>query len=260
MLRRLLTAITIGALGAAAGAWLGWCSAGDLPTDQQARAIVAAAVPDAQAEFVDRFDVRFGHHDGIYTGGFVTVTINYPETGESDLAVRAHDGFDRMGWATADTDWGGGFEAEGDGLRLLVYGAAWCGPGQQRSCGFRLSSGPYPALAFRFQRDAPWPAMPLTVAGWLAGLVAGWSLGGRARFRWLCWAGLVLMLPGTIAVTAAAASPGGEPDWAGLTYGAFGILTLMGGLLLVVALLAGRGRGDAPAAEGSAGASRSSAG
>jgi hypothetical protein len=262
MLRRILTALTFAALGAAGGAWLGWLPAAGVPTEQRARDIVAAAVPDTQAEFVDRFDVAFGYEqDYDYTPGFVTVTINYPEYEDVDLAVRAYEGFGRMGWTTSDTDRGGGFTAVGEGQWLLAYDAAWCGLEHPQACGAPLSSGPYAALSFRFQPAAPWPTMPLTVAGWLAGLAAGWSLGGRkGPDPLLCWPGLLLMLPATVSVTRMATTTDHEPTWTPLMLPPLAALTVVGGLLLVVALLAGRGRGDAPAAGGSAGASRSSGG
>ncbi|MEU8664653.1 hypothetical protein [Actinoplanes philippinensis] len=233
---RMLLALTVAAVAAAAGSAAGWLFAADLPTDRQARALVAAAVPDQQAAIVNRFDVSFGYENGRYTPGFVTVTINYPDSAaDSDLAIRVEQGFERMGWAVSNAGDGSGFEESvGDGLSMRLINAAYCEPREPQWCGSEIGgSGPFPALALRFQPAAPWPVVPLSVVAWFAGLVAGWRLGGRSRLRWLGGSGLVLMLPAVVAVTAGTVRPGNEPAWASLMDRQFGVLALAGAILLV---------------------------
>ncbi|BEL03567.1 hypothetical protein Q0Z83_017580 [Actinoplanes sichuanensis] len=170
MIRAILVALTVAALTVSA-ARSGWLWLVDLPSEQQARAILAAAVPDQQAPIVDRFDPTFG-------AGHVTVTINYPDDAmESDLGDRAEQGFRRMGWTTSD-DADGDLVAAGAGLSVRVYRAALCGPRDPGECGAEIvSSTPEAALAFRFEVHVRWA--PLTVAGLLAGLAAGWTLRKR---------------------------------------------------------------------------------
>ncbi|MEU4163331.1 hypothetical protein [Actinoplanes sp. NPDC026670] len=171
MIRRLLVALAVAAVTIAAGR-SAWLLIVDLPTEQQARAILAEAVPDQQAAIADRFDPTFG-------AGHVTITINYPEGAqESDLAVRVEQGFQRMGWTTLDVERTGDLEAAGDGLTMRGYNADFCEPRHPEWCGVEIgSSGPYPALAFRFEVGVPWT--PLKIAGLLAGLATAWALRRR---------------------------------------------------------------------------------
>ncbi|PRX22552.1 hypothetical protein CLV67_10479 [Actinoplanes italicus] len=257
-------ALTVAALGASAGAWLGWRSPADLPADQQARALVAAAVADPSAEFVERFDAVFGYqYDGSpilggddYMPGFAVVTVNVGAGGFEALAGRARAGFERAGWSTGDSPYGdGGFVARRDGLYLTAYGAVACVPADVEACGSQLSGGTFGGLGIQFERDRPALAVPLSAAGWLAGLLAGWFV--PARRGPLMWSGLVLAVPATLAVTATALVPENDPVWDGYMFLPFRPLALIGALLILAALV--RGHGDAPAAGGSAGASRSPA-
>lgn len=269
MLRRILTALTVAALGAAAGAWLGWRDPAPLPSDEQARALVTAAASGPVAPFVERFDAIFGYRypgdqllgSDDYGAGFAVVTINNPPAGYAALVTRSREGFEGLGWETADGPFGdGGFVARRDGLKVTTYGAHACGPDDVESCGSPRSEGPYPALAFEIERTRPPLAVPLTVTGWLLGLVAGWLLALVGPDRRLWWHALSLLAPATVMVTAFAVVPGDDPVWEGYMYLMLRPLAALGALLLVVALVAGRGRSDAPAAGGPAGASRSSAG
>ncbi|MEU4620651.1 hypothetical protein AB0G04_11825 [Actinoplanes sp. NPDC023801] len=263
MIRRILSALTVAALGAAAGAWLGWRSPVALLTDQEARALVAAAVPDVPAEFVERSDAVFGYPYGAgwflggeYLPGFAVVTVNVGADGFEALSGRARDGFERTGWSTTGSPYGdGGFVARRDGLLLTAYGAVACLPEDREACGSQLSGGRFGGLAVQFERDRPAPALPLSVAGWLTGLLAGWFVPARSGALW--WTGMSLTLPATAVVTLTTAAPGNDPVWEPYMGELTRPLTLAGGLLLMAALV--RAHGDAPAAGGSAGASRSSA-
>ncbi|BEL03566.1 hypothetical protein Q0Z83_017570 [Actinoplanes sichuanensis] len=249
MLRRILTALTVAALGAATGAWLAWRSPADLPTDEQARALVTAATSEVPAAFVERFDEIFGHpypEDQLlggdeYQAGFAVVTINTPPEGYAALVTRSRRGLESLGWRTADDPAGdGGFVARRDGLKVTTYGAHACTPDDVESCGSPRSSGPYPAIAFAFERTRPPLAVALTVTGWLLGLGAGWLLAMLAPDRRLWWHGLTLTAPATMMVTAFALVPGDDPVWEGYMYLLLRPLAAAGAVLLTVALVKGR--------------------
>lgn len=248
MLRRILTALTVAALGAAAGAWLAWRDPAALPTDEQARALVTAATSETPEAYVERFDAIFGYaypEDRLlgsdeYQAGFAVVTIN--TKGEyAALVTRSRGGFDALGWRTADDPaGGGGFVARLDGLKVTTYGAHPCTPDDAQSCGAPRSSGPYPALAFAFERTRPPLAVALTVTGWLLGLAAGWLLAAIGPDRRLWWHGLTLTAPASIMVTAFALAPGDDAVWEGYMYLLLRPLAATGALLLAVALVKGR--------------------
>ncbi|WP_093621075.1 hypothetical protein [Actinoplanes philippinensis] len=110
ILRRILTALTVAALGAALGGSRAWRSPGDLLTDEQARALVATATDDVPAAFVERFDAVFGYRypeDRLWGSdddgpGFAVVTINTPTEGYAVLVTRSRGGFEELGWRAAD--------------------------------------------------------------------------------------------------------------------------------------------------------------
>jgi hypothetical protein len=264
MIRRILMALTVAALGASAGAWLGWRSPVGLPSDRQARALVAEAVADPSAEFVERFDVVFGYEYELnpllggdeYRPGFAVVTVNVGADGFAGLAGRARAGFERAGWSSGDSPYeDGGFVARRDGLILTAYGAEACAPVDIEACGSQRGGGTFGGLGIQFERDRPALAVPLSAAGWLAGLLAGWF--APVRRGGLMWGGLVLAFPATLAVTATALVPENDPVWDGYMFILFRPPAMIGALLILAALF--RENGDAPAAGGSAGASRSTA-
>jgi hypothetical protein len=244
MIRRILLALTVAALGASAGAWLGWRSPADLPSDQQARALVAAAVADPSAEFVERFDAIFGYqYDGnwLYGGddyrpGYAVVTVNVGADGFTALADRARAGFERAGWSTGESGYAdGGFAARRDGLYVTGYAAVACVPADVEACGSQLSGGTFGGLAIQFERDRPALAVPLSAVGWLAGLLAGWFLPVRRGPLW--WSGLVLTFPATLAVTTTALVPENDPVWDGYMFILFRLPALAGAILLGASLL-----------------------
>ncbi|GIE80692.1 hypothetical protein Aph02nite_66420 [Actinoplanes philippinensis] len=130
--------------------------------------------------------------------------------------------------------------ARRDSLKVTTYGAHPCGPDDVESCGAPRSAWPYPALAFAFERTRPPLAVPLTAAGRLLGLGAGWLLAVVAADRRLWWRGLALTAPATAMVTAFALVPGDDPVWEGYLYLGLRPLAVVGVVLLVVALVKGR--------------------
>ncbi|WP_433789059.1 hypothetical protein [Actinoplanes sp. CA-252034] len=259
MIRKILFALTVAALGAAAGAWLGWRPPAGLPSDERARALIAAATPDPSAAFVERFDAVFGYRypgdrllgSDDYGPGFAVVTINTPPQGYAALVTRARRGFEALDWRTADSPYGdGGFEARHDDLKLTAYGAHACTPDDVESCGSQPASGPYLALAFQIERTRPPLAWPFSAIGWLLGLAAGGLLGRRSPDNRLWRCGLALTLPATAMVTAAAVMPGDDPVWEGYMYLLLRPLAAVGAVSLLVAVVAERLRRDRRGAAG----------
>lgn len=243
-MKRLLAALTAGALGAALGGWLGWRGAGDLPTDAEARALVAAAVPDPPAEFVERYDVLFGHREAgpgaavfgsdEYRTGYAVVSVNVPADGFGALAGRARAGFAAQGWAIEE--YGELFAAVRDDWSVHAYPATRCTPEDTDACGSEVTarSG---ALGLQFERTPPAAVLPLAVTGWLLGLLAGWFGMGLLTIRHtgLLGTGLALMLPATVFVTLGLVVEPGflwEPYMGEL----FRPFALLGGLCLVAVI------------------------
>ncbi|HWS31486.1 MAG TPA: hypothetical protein VN408_01945 [Actinoplanes sp.] len=243
-MKRLLAALTIAALGAALGGWLGWRGAGDLPADAEARALVAAAVTDPSAEFVERYDVLFGHQESgpgaavvgsdEYKTGYAVVSVNVPADGFDALAARARAGFAEQGWDIEE--YGELFAAVRDDWSVHAYPATRCTPEDTDACGSEVMvrAG---ALGLQFERTPPAAVLPLAVIGWLLGLLAGWF--GmtllKPRHTGLLWTGLVLMLPATVVVTLGLVVEPGmlwEPYMGEL----FRPFALLGGLCLIAAL------------------------
>ncbi|GAA1641615.1 hypothetical protein [Actinoplanes couchii] len=244
-MKRLLAALTIAALGAAAGGWLGWRGAGDLPTDAEARALVAAAVPDESADFVERYDVLFGHQWGPagtavvgsedYRAGYAVVSVNVPADGYDALVARARQGFLDQGWEIEDED-DGLFDAIRDDLTVSAYPANRCGPENTEECGSQVMDRAG-ALGLQFERTPPWPVLPLTAVGWLLGLMAGRLLAVRAKPQdsALLWAGLALLLPATVVVTIGLLAGPGVP-WDPYMYLLFRPFALLGAAFLVAVI------------------------
>jgi hypothetical protein len=198
-----VVALTLAALGAGFAAVLGWLGAPDLPGDDAAVAMLAPAVPvDADGTAATlvaagRFGEVFGYEhppgpwtwlvgDDDYNGGSVWLTTSAGD----DAAATSHaigDTLTAEGWRVTDDTDSGGVHASKSQWALAVY--------------------PYDgAVVLELGRAQPGPVWPLVAVGYLAGLAAGW-LGGR-RFaggptpaRIAGWAGVALLLPGTVLTT-----------------------------------------------------------
>jgi hypothetical protein len=187
----LVVALTVAALLAAGGAWLGWRNAPALPGDRQARELVAAFVPGMSVDAADRNDMIFGSADprfgelisGVdeYDPGWVSLYAAWPGP---DIAA-ARVALDQGGWETREDPATGAVTARRDSLELSVY-----------------SDGVI------FHRPEPALVRILTLIGWGGGLLLGGWVGLRfsrrsqpSQARFLARAGTVLLLLCTIGVT-----------------------------------------------------------
>ena len=243
-LAAVLVALTCAALAAAAGAWLGWRTAGPLPTDAEARTIAASLAPGVPVRLAARHDPVFGYErdrpmtwlfgDDDYNGGHVDVTLAGAEP------TRVQGGLRAGGWSV-ETDPALGVSARKGEFAALVTPVD-------------------DAVTVEFGRTRPVPVRPLELAGWVAGVLAGWFVARRLLAAPpLAWAtgvaGLVLLLPGTVLTTgqlfaetslpATITPPALWGDYAG--YGVH-LLSLAGaGLCIVAAITAAWNRtGKAP--------------
>jgi hypothetical protein len=184
-----LAAVALGAFGAAGGTWLGWQTAAPVPSDGELRALNAAmtGMPAPAAVYRERSAMQ-GPNAGVRADG----TSDYS-------AERLRAALDSAGWritsfreydgsTTVDfTDDSQGvriptgfisYTATRGGLKLVGNGAVVIG-GADRGLAGRASYGttvwPVEAPAVR----------PLTVAGLLGGVLAGWLLAAAfaARLR-----------------------------------------------------------------------------
>ncbi|MEV6348526.1 hypothetical protein [Actinoplanes sp. NPDC051851] len=193
----LLVALTFGAMTAAAGAWLGWRGAPDLPTDDRATAIAAEILPGLPVDGIERFDVLFGQMDPLpgeaffgydeYDPGAVWLTLG----ATPDLGA-ARSTLERSGWtigANTTADW---VTASRGPIAMMIY----------RSHEYQPTPG------ITFFRPEPSLARVLALVGWVAGLLlGGWIALRFTRHpekgvaRTLGRAGSVLQLITTLAVT-----------------------------------------------------------
>jgi hypothetical protein len=189
-LSTLLVALTCAAAAAAGAAWLGWRAAGPLPTDAQARRIVAAFDPGAPVLLGERDDVLFGYPgparlawllgDNQYTGGYVDVGLGSTTTAQVEAGMRA------AGWRVDATP-GLAVSARQGKVSALLYS----------------SRG---AVTVELMRARPGPVRPLELGGWVAGLLLGWLAALRLiAARRTPWAlgvgGAALLLPATLLTT-----------------------------------------------------------
>ncbi len=206
-----LAALTVAALGAGAGGWLGWQGAPALPDDQTAAALARAVVPLGTPQVVERHDVVFGYihpgsqarlvGSGDYTAGYVKVLFADGEDA-AKLIPAIRDALALDGWQISGNLVGAGTAATRGRLAVRVYPAA---PDGQRLTDIH----PDDAVALEIGRNEPGRVEPFTVVGYLLGLAAGWFAGAWVAARlatgrgWrpgavLGVAGLVLLLPGTV--------------------------------------------------------------
>lgn len=232
-LSTVLVALTCAAAAAAGAAWLGWRGAGPLPTDAQARRIVAAFAPGAPVLLGERDDALFGYAgdnprawllgDNEFTGGFVDVALGSTTGAQVQAGMRA------AGWRV-DTEPG-----------LAVSGRKG-----------KVSALLYPegdTVTVELVRSRPGPVRPLELVGWVAGLLLGWPAALRLisarRTAWaLGTAGSALLLPATVLTTGqlfyeSTLPPSITPPALWGDYASFVVhpLSLLGAALGVVAVL-----------------------
>lgn len=234
-------ALTVAAVGAALGAWLGWRGAPALPSDAAVLALVQPAAPDARLTVVARHDAPFAYEhapgpmtwligDDDYNAGGVVLTA-----GASLDTLRA--GLAAQGWHTSDDPAYQGIAASKGEWSVHAYPADVDGSPTDRHVA--------KVVAVDFGRAEPARVGPLTAAGYLLGLAAGWLLTRRAN-RYLLAAGLLLLLPGTvittgdlIAVRTLPADVTPPALWGDYLFFGIRALTTVGLLVMAVALLLG---------------------
>ncbi len=208
-------AFALGALGAAASAWLGWqLAAGELPSDDQARAITHTVLPGQPVESIQRRDVLFGYDPPLagldrwlvpllggddYDPGWVDVvalTSGDPTTSLSQIRDRIH----AAGWQVTEIrqmGWGPRINARND--NFAAYLEITVPPDGQEV-----------ATVLSIQRAEPGPVLPLTLVGAVAGALIGWlmtcrtarnfrgrSPGTRAMLTVVTTISLLLLFPAT---------------------------------------------------------------
>jgi hypothetical protein len=189
-LSTVLVALTCAAATAAGAAWVGWRAAGPLPSDVQAREIVAPLVPGAPVRLGQRDDSLFGYSGGgslsrllgddRFNSGHVDVALGSTTSDQVQAAMS------NAGWQV-DTDADLGVSARKGGVAALLY--------QQGG-----------SVTIELLRSRPGPVRPLELIGWVAGLLLGWIVALRLiaarRAAWIVGAGsAVLLLPATVLTT-----------------------------------------------------------
>ncbi|MGK5679882.1 hypothetical protein [Actinoplanes sp. URMC 104] len=168
----LWTALTVAALTAPIGAWIGWRAAADLPTDEQMRAIVAVAKPgyEGGAEF-DRAPylsgTPFPDDPGVLWNGYEEYGAGYAEARFSGTAGDLGGMADRLraaGWRVGDPSQDELTAASGD-WRLVVRPAYDVGE----------------SAAARVHRAQPVRVAVLAAVFWLVGALLGAGLAWLAR-------------------------------------------------------------------------------
>jgi hypothetical protein len=210
----LLVAVIFGLAGGSVGQWLGWRTAGALPTDAEAEAIARLALGGPVPE-PERKDELFGYDaDGTYGQGYVRFVLPADPAAASfpwqakDVRVR----LDTAGWSI-DKTWAGDGPHDSsdprrasneraervDGLLFVADKGEWR---------VRYSAGPGDEARLEIVRLAPVPVFAGGVLGLLLMGGIGWLIGVRAArrathlgsfakrcARWLTLASAVGMLP-----------------------------------------------------------------
>ncbi|GIJ58269.1 hypothetical protein [Virgisporangium aurantiacum] len=194
-----LSALVVGALGSAAGSALGWATAPALPTDSTLGRVVGVALGQPAHQDIEGDGQLFGLRQRAMMGMVVPVGWSADEA-RARLAAEgwrvgpiqtrettvhyADDGTT----LPADTLT---FVAVRDGTEIMVTGV------MER----RYS----PQVMVMVQQTEPWSVLPLTLAGLIAGLLAGWLLAARIGYRVRRLSAWRQMPPVTAATVAAAA-------------------------------------------------------
>ena len=171
-----LSALVLGALGAAVGSALGWATAPALPRDAELGRIAGVAVDGTTRGDVQRHSQVFGLRPEAIVAAAAPADLS-ADAARSRLAA---DGW-RVGPVTVTPGMGTKdtgetyrveahtFVATRDGIELLVF--------------ISPTPGWPPSAMVMVQQAEPWPALPLTLAGLVAGLLAGWLLAARLGYR-----------------------------------------------------------------------------
>lgn len=229
----LFAALTLGAAGAAAGAWLGWLTAEPVPSYAEVGAVTSEIMPGLRVVESDQRAAIFVHEWQEWSGPFdwLTGRKGYEPGGQwiwlqaPDAAAALQQGsanLDRLGWQIAST--GPEVRAAKDGYTITL---------QQKDTTM---------LVVHYGWDEPAAVLPMSLGGGIVGLLLGWlavlrlqiaNLGQPfpRRFKRFGLAGLIFLLPSTATTLVS------HPDalWEG--YVVFGLkpLAVIGGLLLAVA-------------------------
>ena len=195
-----LSALVLGALGSAVGSALGWATAPAAPTDAALGTVAAAAVGGPARWDVQRDSQVFG----LRTRALVSLAVPADWTVDAARSRLAAEGW-RVGpieTRVTTVYYGDGttlpadslrFVAERDGTEILVSGT------MER----RYS----PHGMVMAQATEPWPVLPLTLAGLIAGLLTGWLLAARVGYR-VRRLSPGLQMPPVVAATVAAVALG----------------------------------------------------
>lgn len=171
-----VSALALGALGAAAGSALGWAAGSALPDDAGVDSLVGVVAGEPTRWDATRNSQAFG----LRPQALVALGAPAVPTADAARSRLAAEGW-RVGpvVTTQTTVWTDGatttrandhtFVARKDGLQLMV---------SVLDGGF----APDPVVVM-VQGDEPWPVLPLTLAGLVCGLLAGWLLVARVGYR-----------------------------------------------------------------------------
>ncbi|GIE93367.1 hypothetical protein [Paractinoplanes rishiriensis] len=184
----LLTTLTVGALGAALGSVAGWATAEDVPGDGEVRGYAAVAGGVPFAGDVDRFTWPLNLHP--------STSVHAPEFLPGWEPAAAEARLTAAGWSvdpyTSTAETSGYFTgredgtlevvptdvtrlvAERDGLLLRVFASSFRG-GPADVAGRT-------ALHVMVEPAQPGAMLPLTLAGAVLGLIAGWLLAVRVGY------------------------------------------------------------------------------
>jgi hypothetical protein len=211
--------LTVAALGAALGAWVGWMGSPPLLRTVDAQALATELIPGAAVTRTERVEPTFGYEaqgsssaDALlpvlggddYRAGYVLVVVQTPGSGGAAIA-RARQRLESSDWRTGEGPARSGLAAKNGRQYLEIYPSDNYGVqvdgSQDRS-----------RVTVVIQRDEPVRVAVFSVIGWLIGLSvgAGASVGvlrtalgiSRSKSTIAGPLGLLLLLPGTLVTTA----------------------------------------------------------
>ncbi|GIF66884.1 hypothetical protein Ais01nite_49190 [Asanoa ishikariensis] len=252
--------MTVAALFAAAGAWLGWRWAAGLPADVEARSLAMSAAPGLSVAEVDRLEPVFSYQFSTgpatrilgsdnYNGGYVLCTMDTPDGSYGSVLTGVEANLRQQGWKVTPTSPGRELTATRADLALFVL------PVSDGAVLPELT--PEAQLGMEFVRPEPAAVLPLTVVGWLVGLLLGGLvvLAGAGRLSGrgasgpaaaaLAGVGSLLLLPATVLssgdviylqlINSAMVSP--PATWSAYTYILIRPLSMLGVAVLATALV-----------------------
>ncbi len=227
--------LTVAALGAALGAWVGWMGAPPLPRTVDAQALATDLISGGTATRTERVDPTFDYEDqgsptagallpvlggDDYQAGYVLVVVQTPGRGDAAIAgIRRQ--LEARGWRTGETPDRLGLAADNGHQYLEVY----------PSDNYGLPTAGSQDLArvsVVIQRNEPVRVVALSVIGWLIGLSVVAGLSTRAGLS--ITAGLSIRTGASIRVRTSSVIPQRQSTIAG-TLG-LGLLLLLPGTLV----------------------------